>query len=141
MLSSPELHKLIEQEVEVYREDLPPPDSDWPMDVRTVMRHIHEHLFEEGLRIQDVMQRCGTYDHNSSSRFAYYVGQPPKAYTIKHRLRLARRLLRHEALQSVRLIRIALAVGYGSESAFAMTFKEREGCTPKEYRTHRSRRN
>ncbi len=89
----PDSHGIIQQQVEAYRTSLPSPDPSWPVGVRVVMGDLHEHLFDAGLRIKDVMQRCGTCNHNISSRFALFVGAGPKAYTIAHRLELAKRLL------------------------------------------------
>lgn len=133
-------HDIIQKEIEAYRAGLSPPDPVWPTDVRIVAKDLHEHLLEPELLVKDVVQRCGTCDHNISSRFAVYVEQNPKAYLITHRMTLAKRLLRHEQLQGVRILRIALAAGYDSQSGFTKMFKEYEGCTPGEYRKHRGRK-
>lgn len=134
-------HDIIEQEIEAYREGMPPPDPVWPVDLRALMVDLQDHLFDPGLRIKEAEERCGLGDHNISTRFAYFVGDCPKAYVTGHRITLAKHLLRHEELQRVKLIRIALAVGYGSQSAFTMAFKKHEGCTPGVYRKRQGRGN
>lgn len=124
-------YRQIEEVRTAYLDDLPPPDPDWPPDVRVVYADLHAHLFDPGLRIQDVRARCGIGDHNISSRFLYFVGSRPKDYLLYHRMELAKQLLR---LDGPSIALVALAVGYESPNAFSQIFKRRVGCLPSVYR-------
>lgn len=126
--SSP--HLRIEDEKAAYVESLSS-DPDWPPDVRAVYDELQNRLFEIGLEARDVVEGCGIHSHGVYSRFRYFTGHGIRAFLVHHRLRLARRLLRHESLT---VTQIAFAVGYASSSGFCTTFKRRIGCTPIAYR-------
>jgi len=128
MPSSP--HLRIEGEKAAYVESLSS-DPDWPPDVRAVYDELRDRLFEMGLEAGDVVERCGIRSSGIYSRFSHFTGRGIRAFIIHHRLRLARRLLRHESLT---VTQIAFAVGYASPSGFCTTFKRRIGCTPTTYR-------
>lgn len=127
---------IIEAKKDAYRADLPPPDPDWPVDVRLLASYLHAHLFEVGLTVGQAKRECGAYDHNICGRFDHYVGAGPQDYLLTHRFALAKRLLRHDELT---VTQIAFAVGYGSPSGFSTTFGRWEGSTPTEFREHRER--
>lgn len=132
--SSNKKHDIIQDCIQEYLRKLSPPEADWPSDVRVVMTELQGRLFDANLRIGRVMKRCGIFDHNISSRFAIYAGVPPKSYVVKHRLTLAKQMLRHGRLQDVGIIRIAFAVGYSSHSGFSKVFKHHVGVTPNTFR-------
>jgi AraC family transcriptional regulator len=124
-------HEIIETERIAYLDALPPPDPDWPPDVRIVYEDLHDHLFDLGLRINDVKQRCGIGNHNISCRFKHFVGRAPKAYAVHHRVALAKRLLHHKHLT---VAQVAFAVGYASPNGFSTTFKRQVGVSPTAFR-------
>lgn len=64
---------IIQAEKNAYRANLPPPDDDWPVDVRMLASHLREHLFEIDLTVEQAEQHCGLYDHNICGRFAHFV--------------------------------------------------------------------
>jgi transcriptional regulator GlxA family with amidase domain len=130
----PVLHSVIQGYVESYLAELDRVDPTWPVDVRVVIADLQEHLFDLGLQVKHIFLRCGVFDHNISSRFALYVGVGPKAYVVKHRLNLAKKLLQDKRLQETRIIQIAFAVGYESHSGFSKIFKEHEGYPPGAFR-------
>lgn len=119
--------EIIEQEKAAYRETIPAPDAEWPPDVRAVYKALQRRLFDVGLEAQAVAEDCGIGSHNVYGRFRHHTGQGIKEFILHHRLRLARRLLRHDSLS---VSRIAFAVGYASSSGFCTTFKRKVGCTP-----------
>lgn len=123
-------HRIIDAERTAYLDALPPPDPDWPPDVRVLYEDLHDHLFEAGLTIGDVKERCGIGNHNVSSRFKWHVGNAPKRYITYHRLKLAKELLRYE---KVSVTQVAFGVGYNTPNAFSAIFKRWANCTPSEY--------
>lgn len=65
-----------------------------------------------------------------SKRFKALVGHAPLDYLLRWRMRVAGNLLRHGAP----VARVAMDVGYASESAFRHAFKRRYGHAPGRYR-------
>ncbi len=124
-------HQIIKTERTAYIESLPPPVPDWPPDVRIVYEDILDHLFDLGLRINDVKQRCGIGNHNISSRFKHFVGRAPKAHVVYHRVALAKRLLRYKTLS---VTQVAFAVGYASPNGLSTTFTRRVSVSPTVFR-------
>jgi AraC-like DNA-binding protein len=125
----------IRQEKKAYRAELPAANPGWPVDVRLLAGCLHEHLFELGFSVGEAKRACGTYDHNICGRFAHFVGAGPQDYLLRHRLALAKQLLRHVDLA---VTQIAFAVGYNSPSGFSTTFKRRVGCAPTAFREQRA---
>jgi AraC-like DNA-binding protein len=64
-------------------------------------------------------------------RFVHFVGMPPMQYLTNWRMQIASRMLRDTA---VKVVRVALDVGYESEAAFARAFKRVVGVTPGAWR-------
>lgn len=124
-------HEIIEAKRAAYLDALPPPDPNWPPDVRIVYEDILDHLFDLGLRINDVKQRCGIGNNNISCRFRHFVGRAPKAHVVHHRVALAKRLLHHEWLT---VAQVAFAVGYASPNGFSTTFTRQVGVPPTAFR-------
>lgn len=110
---------------------LPAPEDEWPPDVRVIHDDIRSHLFDPGLRVKDILARCGLADHNAVSRFGFYLGQTPKQFIIEHRIKAVKQMLVHP---EVRVAQAALAVGYESPSALTPQFKRRVGQLPSEYK-------
>lgn len=130
--------EIIERETTAYRETVPAPDPDWPVDVRIVYKKLRGQLFDEELVIQDVLDDCGLGSHDTYSRFGIKTGHDGiKTFVVHHRLQLAKRFLRRTALS---VTQIAFAVGYESSSGFCTTFKRREGCTPTAFREREEER-
>lgn len=75
----------------------------------------------------DTMAReAGMSRARFAARFSAIVGLPPGEYLTQWRLGVARRLLR----RGHPVKRVALEVGYGSGSALARVFRQREGRAP-----------
>jgi AraC-like DNA-binding protein len=67
-------------------------------------------------------------------RFSAFIGQPPMHYLAQWRMQLAAGLLRDT---KVKLIEVALGVGYDSEAAFSRAFKRAVGVAPGAWRAGR----
>jgi AraC-like DNA-binding protein len=100
------------------------------MDIQHLVTYIHAHLFDEGLTVTEIKRQCRVHDNNISGRFAYYVGRSIKSYINSHRIRIAKNLLAHKGLK---VVQIALVVGYASHGAFTRAFRSHVGCTPSEF--------
>ncbi|MCA9694456.1 MAG: AraC family transcriptional regulator [Myxococcales bacterium] len=75
--------------------------------------------------------RVGLSRSRFFARFSELVGEPPATYLARWRMNVAADLLRREDLSTALL---AEAVGYGSEDAFARTFRRHLGMSPAAYR-------
>ena len=121
--------------VEAYRRnELHRAKADYPVDVRALLKALNTHCFEPRRTVGAIERRCGLNDHNVSRRFAEHVGMSPRAYRRRRRMELAKRLLRHEGLQTIPIAQIAAAVGYERHDSFTRAFKRYTGCAPKQYR-------
>jgi len=69
-------------------------------------------------------------------RFVHFIGQPPMQYLTRWRMQLAAGLLRDT---KAKLVEVALAAGYESESAFSRAFKRETGVAPGAWRSGRRR--
>lgn len=131
----PPSHRCIQQVKQAYRNEvLPVPGPRCPAGVRVVVEHIHARLFDESLRIGEVLREERVRRTDFAARFARWTGQPPKAYVVAHQVELAKRLLRETDLS---VTRVALEVGYRSHSTFSMAFKARAGRSPTDWRNSR----
>jgi len=110
---------------------IPEPEDKWPPDVRVMHDDIRAHLFDPGLRVKDVLARCGLADHNAVSRFGFFLGRTPKQFIIEHRIKAVKQMLVHP---KVTVAQAALAVGYESPSALTPQFKRRVGHLPSTYK-------
>ncbi|MFQ5571048.1 MAG: helix-turn-helix transcriptional regulator [Rhodothermales bacterium] len=132
-LRSHSFQDLVQQKIEAYRIVLTEPDSTWTVDVRVFLKCLNERLYEASVTLGEIRRQFGLRDNNISTDFAAYVGMPPREYRIRHRVGLARQLLRDEQLRDMPIAWIALAVGY-THSAFSTVFKQRVGYSPLVYR-------
>lgn len=64
-------------------------------------------------------------------RFTHFIGQPPMQYLTRWRMQRAAALLRDTG---VKLVEVALEVGYESEAAFSRAFKREVGVAPGAWR-------
>jgi AraC-like DNA-binding protein len=80
--------------------------------------------------LQALADRAGMSRSIFALKFKALVGAPPMAYLTRWRMLLAADKLVHS---SDPVSRIALALGYDSESAFSTAFKRVMGCAPRVY--------
>ena len=80
--------------------------------------------------VEELATRAAMSRTTFAVRFRRVVGQTPMAYLTRWRMLHAAHRLRGSADP---LIRVAIEVGYASESAFAHAFKREMGCSPRRY--------
>jgi len=116
-----------------YGAPLPDPDGagalSWSR-LRRVERHVRERLHTD-LSLNDLAGAVGLSKYHFSRRFKERTGQSPYQFVIYERVRAARRRLRNTLHP---LARIALDVGFNSQSHFTRTFKRHVGVPPGQYR-------
>lgn len=98
--------------------------------LRRTERYVRSHL-DTDLSLDDLAQEVGLSKYYFARRFKERVGQSPYRFVIYERVRRARHLLRKTTRS---LVRIALDVGFNSQSHFTRTFKRHVGVTPGAYR-------
>lgn len=84
-------------------------------------------------RLPELARAASLSRTSFAERFHTVAGIPPLTYLNQWRMLLAQRALRDS---DVRVRSLAAELGYGSESAFSMTFKREVGVSPLRYRNH-----
>lgn len=98
--------------------------------LQRVERYVRAHL-DANLSLDDLAQEVRLSKYYFSRRFKQRTGQSPYQFILYERVRAARRLLRKTTQP---LARIALDVGFSSQSHFTRTFKRYVGVPPGRYR-------
>ena len=112
-----------------YRKNLDSQLEYCPSDVRSVLKYLHNHLFENTLTIKEVKLACRIRNDNITAKFRLLVGKGLREYIINQRLKAAETALK-EAEVSIYLL--ANAIGY-TEEAFSKLFKRVKGESPLRY--------
>lgn len=102
----------------------------FPIEVQTMLKYIHEHLFEETLTVEKVKEACRLKNNNITTKFWQNVGTGTREYIVTQRLKAAASILH---ATEVSMYQVAFAVGF-TEEAFSKLFKKKYGCTPLNYR-------
>jgi AraC-like DNA-binding protein len=84
--------------------------------------------------IADLARRVGLSRTRLTERFRHFLGESPMAYLAQWRLKLGAQILQSS---EDNVAEIAVAVGYGSESAFNRAFKREFACPPAQFRRSR----
>ena len=87
------------------------------------------------IHLHDLAARAALSPYHFSRAFKTSAGMTPRTYVEHRRIEQAKRLLT-ESTQS--LARIAVEVGFGTQSRLTSTFKRRTGFTPGEFRRERA---
>lgn len=103
----------------------------FPIEVQTMLKYIHEHLFEETLTVEKVKESCRLRNNNITTKFWQNVGTGTREYIVSQRLKAAASILH---ATEVSMYQVAFAVGF-TEEAFSKLFKKKYGCTPLNYRS------
>ncbi len=98
--------------------------------IKTMMEFIAAH-YHEKLTLKQIADSSYISVRECCRCFQKTLGQSPFAYLIDYRLRKACNLLSHTQLS---ITEIGTACGFDSSSYFGKLFREKFGCTPKEYR-------
>ncbi|UUZ83785.1 AraC family transcriptional regulator [Paenibacillus sp. P26] len=91
--------------------------------------YIHEHIFND-ISLESISDHIGMSPNYVSKLFRTMTGQTFIEYVTEAKMRNAARLLM-EKKHTVQ--EISDLLGYNSNSHFIRVFKERFGCTPKQY--------
>lgn len=106
----------------------------WRSNMGTIVKttkQFLDHNYHKDLSLNDVADVVHVSPSYLSRVFSRELGVPFKKYLIDLRLDQAKRLL----LSTNKLIgEVALAVGYQDTSYFCRIFKQREGCSPNQFR-------
>ncbi len=85
---------------------------------------------------RELAEAVGLSSRQLERLFRKYLHTTPSRYTMDHRLRRARSLLRNTSLS---IIDVAVACGFTSHSHFSKSYRERFGTTPRGERGHLDR--
>lgn len=121
----------IEQDLEAFRIETYPRKEGLTSEVRLILNHVHRHLFDLNLNVEQVKLSCRIRDNNVSSRFRHALGLSIKAYIETLRMEAAERLLKR---RKIGVFDVAQFVGYNHLQTFYRAFQRRFGCPPATYR-------
>ena len=125
----------IQEILELFRQQMPKTDPDIPFDVKRAVIYLNKSLYDESRgSVSRMKEKCNIQTNNFSTRFACYMGMPPKRYITYHRMEAAKRLLSDQALKDIAISRIGFAIGYEKPSTFSTVFKKRVGISPSDWR-------
>lgn len=113
-----------------------PAHEDLPREIREVLAHIHQNLFDLRLNVRYLKFSCRIRDNNVSSRFRYLMGMTIKQYVEALRMEAATDLL---LAQDLGIFEVSVSVGYYNLQTFYRAFERHYGCTPASYRRRHSR--
>ncbi len=102
-----------------------------PFDLRRVFEFIDENLHEE-ITLLQLAEVAGLSHYRFAHNFKDAVGVSPHRFLVLERLSRAKKMLRET---DKTITEIAYAVGFGSPSRFAFTFRNETGKTPTAYRS------
>ncbi len=98
---------------------------------RKAMSYIHEHYNEESLSLEGVADRIGVCKEYLARSFREETGVTLVTYLNRYRIERAKALLRENQM---RVVDVALEVGFSSSAYFSRVFKQEVGQSPQEYR-------
>ncbi|OHV84006.1 helix-turn-helix domain-containing protein [Ensifer sp. LCM 4579] len=102
--------------------------SNWQ--VKRVTTYIREHL-AENIRLQELADLVNLSRFHFCTAFRTATGHTPYGWLTRQRIAYAKTLLKDRTL---RIIDIALIVGYETQSSFSASFRKVVGLTPSEFR-------
>jgi AraC family transcriptional regulator len=101
-----------------------------PWQVKRVTTYMLEHA-SEPLTLDDLAGIIHLSRFHFCTAFRLATGKTPHEWLVIQRIGIARKLLEDGALN---ITEVALAVGYGTPSAFTAAFRKIVGCTPTDFR-------
>jgi AraC-like DNA-binding protein len=121
----------IDRELERFCRQSQPDLATLPADIRRLVIHIHENLFDAALNVNAVKRSCGVRNNNVTIRFRAVVGVGIHEYIEALRMEAAGWVLREGAF---RIYLVAMAIGYTHLETFCRAFQRRFGYTPSRHR-------
>jgi AraC family transcriptional regulator len=107
-----------------------PPAGLAPWQVKRVTTYMLEHA-SETLTLDELASVIHLSRFHFCTAFRLATGKTPHEWLVIQRIGMARKLLEDVALN---ITEVALAVGYGTPSAFTAAFRKIVGCTPTDFR-------
>ena len=98
---------------------------------RMAVEYVNEHYADSDLKLPDVLEHLGVSRSYFSTVFKEKTGQSFVEYLTNLRMEKAKELLRETGLCTYE---IAERIGFADPHYFSLTFRRREGMTPKQYR-------
>lgn len=117
-----------------YKESLNKRYPEAPPEINSFLSHLNGNLYEKSVSIQEIKNLYRFHNNNISTQFNYYIGMPPKKYVLKHRLIVAKKILDNEKLKNLRILSIAIELGFSGKGAFNHAFKKEYGISPNNWR-------
>ena len=105
-----------------------------PAALRRVQLFVEANLARP-IHLQDMAARAALSPYHFARAFKQSAGMTPRAYVEQRRIEEAKRLL---TASTQPLARVAVDVGFGTQSRFTSTFRRRTGFTPGEFRRGRT---
>ncbi len=123
------LHHLLE---DLHREHSP---SSRANNLQQVFSYIEAHLDLE-IRNEQLAEIAGLRRSRFTDVFKAATGLPPRSYLQARRMERAREMLRNS---DIRIIDLAIELGFASSQAFASSFRKHCGMSPSQWRQRRER--
>ncbi len=105
--------------------------------LKEAVNYIDDHYQDEDISLNRVAKEVNISANYLSAVFSQELGATFVEYLTAKRMEKARELLLNTGLRSGE---IALKVGYKDPHYFSFLFKKTQGCTPRDYRTGRSKK-
>ena len=99
-------------------------------EIKTMMEYVQDH-YKNKVSLEDIATVGGMGKTNCTKLFRRYLNKSPIEYLIEYRLQKGVELL---VSSNLNITEICFETGFTSSSYFAEQFREKMGCTPKEYR-------
>ena len=115
-----EQDRLIQKELADFRQRTVLEDTAFPRDVQTVLRSLHEHLFDPGVNVNVLLDRCTIRGARIYARFEYYLKRSIHQYLQHQRMLAAMKLLGCDELD---MAPIAFSIGYANYETFSRDFR------------------
>lgn len=110
------------------------PEPHCPDEIRQSVGSIHTYLFSRDLTVERLKESCGITGNHFSALFELHTGKTPQDYYLDLRIEAAKRILSDKSYKDLKIVSIALSVGFNSSEAFIQAFKKRIGMPPGKWR-------
>ncbi len=132
-----EQERIVEEELSAFIQTLEIRDPHLSGDVQCVLRYIHDHLFQESLTVNEVLEQCHVRSHSFYTRFKFELLNSRWGrttiwnYIQQQRVEVAKRLLQHKEIE---LFLIAVSLGFKHYETFTRVFRRHTNAAPSTFR-------
>lgn len=99
-----------------------------------ILNYVHKNYADTSLTNEDIAEKFNYHSYHLNRVVKKETGKSLRSYIIHYRLEMAKNYL---LTTSYNVSEIAFRTGFCSSAHFIKVFRERNGMTPKEYRSHR----